>query len=80
MMTITLPRWLVATALMSAGIGMLGLYGPTGSAQQPQPLPFANSVEQRGEILKELREIKELLKEEVSLIRQATQPEDAKTK
>ena len=57
MLTITVPRWFVAAALVAAGIGVLGLCSPSGNAQQPQPLPFANSVEQRGEIIKELREI-----------------------
>ncbi len=79
-MTIILPRWVLVAAFVGATFYVLGLCSPTGTAQQPTPQPFANAVEQRSEMLRELREIKELLKEEVELIRQATQPEDAKLK
>ena len=79
-MTIIVPRWLFVAGLLAAGISVLGLYSPSGSAQQATPLPFANAVEQRTEMIRELQAIKALLKEQNDLIRQATLPEDAKPK
>ena len=51
-------------------IGMLGFYRPTG-AQQPQKLsaPFANSVEQRMDMIGQLKVIQELLREQNELLR-----------
>lgn len=50
---------------------VLGFYSTTGAAPTGAQQPFANSVEQRLEIVTELREIKELLKEQNALLRAA---------
>ncbi len=49
--------------------GMLGLYSQLGAAPQAGQPPFANPVEQRSDMVRELREIKELLKEQNALLR-----------
>jgi hypothetical protein len=58
--------------LVSANVvalGVLGFYSTSGAAPQSGQPPFANSVEQRAETINELREIKELLKEQNALLR-----------
>lgn len=50
-------------------VGMLGLYRTTFAQQRGNPLPFANSVEQRDTMVRELQEIKELLREQNTLLR-----------
>ena len=61
------------TLLITANVvmwGVLGFYETTRAAQPTNPkLPFANSVEQRGEIARELRVISGLLREQNSLLR-----------
>ena len=61
--------------LLAGGIAVvtsvLGFYSTTGAAPTGGQPPFANSVEQRLEIVTELREIKELLKEQNALLRAA---------
>ncbi len=59
-------RW---RALIAANLlvwGGLGIYTTTRAAPQP---PFANSVQQRAEMIRELKEIKVLLKEQNTLLR-----------
>jgi len=60
---------MLITSVVTA-CGMLGLYR-TACAQQQRgnPLPFSNSVEQREEMVRELKEIKELLREQNTLLR-----------
>jgi hypothetical protein len=48
---------------------VLGFYSTLGAAPQAGQPPFANPVEQRAEQVRELREIKELLKEQNELLR-----------
>jgi hypothetical protein len=62
-------RWSLLVTANLAVLGMLGFYSTGGAAPQAGQPPFANSVEQRAEIVVELREIKELLKEQNSLLR-----------
>ena len=62
-------RWSLLAAANAAVLCMLGLYSTGGAAPQAGQPPFANSVEQRAEIVQELREIKELLKEQNTLLR-----------
>lgn len=62
----TIPAAITAVA---AVICVLGFYSLVTAAPAGQP-PFANSVEQRAEMIAELREIKELLKEQNTLLRQ----------
>ena len=49
--------------------GVLGFYQTLGAAPQAGQPPFANPVEQRADMVRELREIKELLKEQNALLR-----------
>jgi hypothetical protein len=49
--------------------GMLGFYRTTGAAPTEPQLPFRNAVEQRQEMIRELQEIKILLKEQNALLR-----------
>jgi hypothetical protein len=64
-------------ALVAAGAvatGVLGLwYGADAAPQGGQP-PFRNAVEQREEMIHELREIKLLLKEQTALLRTLAPP------
>ncbi|MDX1947429.1 MAG: hypothetical protein SFU86_18655 [Pirellulaceae bacterium] len=62
-------RWSLPAAFVGLVVGVLGFYG-SGIAAPQQP-PFASSVEQRSEMIQELREIKELLKEQNALLRAA---------
>jgi hypothetical protein len=60
-----------ALALLLAGgvVGcVLGFYQTT-TASPPVAMPFAISTEQRIEVIQELKEIKELLKEQNALLR-----------
>lgn len=69
MKTSSNSRW---TALVIANVivvGVLGFYSTLGAAPQAGQPPFANPVEQRADQLRELREIKELLKEQNELLR-----------
>ena len=59
--------WLVATNVVV--VGMLGFYSTLGAAPQAGVPPFANPVDQRADQLRELREIKELLKEQNELLK-----------
>ena len=62
-------RW---SALIAANVlfcCVLSFYQTTGAAPTPPRLPFANSVEQRGEMIKQLKEINAQLKEQNALLR-----------
>jgi hypothetical protein len=59
--------WLVVANVGFAGV--LGFYSTLGAAPQAGQPPFANPVEQRADTIRELREIKELLKEQNELLR-----------
>jgi hypothetical protein len=62
-------RWtwlIVANVLLFC---VLGFYWSSDAAPPKAKQPFANSVEQRMEMIKELREIKVLLKEQNALLR-----------
>jgi hypothetical protein len=62
-------RWTLLLAANLAAVGVLGFYSTSGAAPQSGQPPFANSLEQRAEMVQELREIKELLKEQNELLR-----------
>jgi len=49
---------------------MLGFNGGTSAAQSKTPLPFASAVDQRIEMIDQLRAIRELLKEQNELLRE----------
>lgn len=63
-------RWLGLVGVNAIALGVLGFYSTSGAAPSGggQP-PFNNSVEQRDAMVRELREIKELLKEQNALLR-----------
>ena len=59
--------WLVVANVVV--VGVLGFYSTLGAAPPAPQLPFANPVEQRADQIRELREIKELLREQNELLR-----------
>ena len=62
-------RWLWLVTGNCLALSVLGFYSTLGAAPQAGQPPFANPVEQRADQLRELREIKELLKEQNELLR-----------
>ena len=68
-MKINVPVWSVVPFIGGVGLCVLGFYSSSGAAPQGGQPPFANAVEQRNETIRELREIKELLKEQNALLR-----------
>ena len=62
------PRQLVVLAILGV-VGVLGLYRTRPAVSQPPRMPFSNSVEQRSEMIKELRQIRQLLEEQNRLLR-----------
>lgn len=71
-MKFQLPAWSVFTLIAGLGLCVLGFYSSSGAAPQGGQPPFANAVEQRNEMIRELREVKELLKEQTALLRTMT--------
>jgi hypothetical protein len=67
-------RWSILVLLNVLAWGMLGLYQHSIAQSRTPQLPFANSNEQRSEIVQELREIKSLLKETNALLREQSAP------
>jgi len=51
------------------GLLVLGFYSIGGAAPQAGQPPFANPVDQQSDMVRELREIKDLLKEQNALLR-----------
>ena len=78
-MTTSSFRWMALIAANVLAMGVLGFYSIGEAAQKPGQIPFNNSVEQREAQLKELREIKELLKEQNALLRAGAPKLDAPT-
>lgn len=73
----TSNRWLALAAGNAIALSVLGFYSTSGAAPQSGQPPFNNAVEQRDSMVRELREIKELLKEQNSLLRSgAAKPND----
>src|SRR4030095_7964301 len=71
-MTMTSPnstRWMLLVAANALVVGVLVFNSTSGAAPQSGQPPFNNSVEQRESQLRELREIKELLKEQNALLK-----------
>lgn len=62
-------RWLALIISNVVILCVLGFYG-TSQAQPNEPnLPFANAVEQRVEIINQLKQLNEQLKEQNALLR-----------
>jgi hypothetical protein len=69
MRSVCFSRWtwlVIANAVLA---GVLGFYSTLAAQPQGGLPPFANPVEQRNDQIRELREIKELLKEQNELLR-----------
>jgi hypothetical protein len=62
-------RWMMLLAINAVAVGVLGFYSTSGAAPQAGQPPFNNAVEQRESQVRELREIKELLKEQNALLK-----------
>lgn len=62
-------RWTLLIIANALTVAVLGFYSTLGAAPQAGQPPFANPVEQRADSIRELREIKELLKEQNALLR-----------
>ena len=62
--------WLVVGNVVLAGV--LGFYSTLGAAPPAGQPPYANQVEQLADQIRELHEIKELLKEQNGLLRGGT--------
>jgi hypothetical protein len=65
-------RWLVLAACGAAMVGVLEFWGGVQAAPPSGQQPFRNAVEQREDMIQELREIKLLLKEQNALLRTLT--------
>jgi hypothetical protein len=63
--------WIAPLLLL---VGVLGLWGTAVAQPEPTPgagrPPFANAVDQREEMIRELREIRGLIKEQNALLKQ----------
>jgi hypothetical protein len=68
--------WTALLSLNVVALGVLGFYSTGGAAPQNPP-PFANPIDQRSDTVRELREIKELLKEQNALLRGGANKTDA---
>jgi hypothetical protein len=62
-------RWTWLMAANLAALCMLGFYSTVGAAPPAGQPPFANPIDQRFDMIRELQEIKELLKEQNNLLR-----------
>lgn len=69
MTKICTSRWTWLVAGNALVLCVLGFYRTLGAAPQAGQPPFANPVEQRADMVRELREIKELLKEQNALLK-----------
>lgn len=64
------PTWTLTLIAAAALVwGMLGFYRTTGAAPKDVQLPFDNAVAQRQVMIRELQEIKSLLKDQNALLR-----------
>ena len=61
--------WGIAALAGLALVGMLGFYGPPRAVSQPPRMPFSNAVEQRSNMIQELRQIRRLLEEQNRILR-----------
>ena len=62
-------RWTLLVAANVLIVSVLGFYSTLGAAPQAGQPPFANPIDQRADMVRELREIKELLKEQNALLK-----------
>jgi hypothetical protein len=69
MTSVWTSKWTWLVIGNAALLSVLGFYRTLGAAPQAGQPPFANPVEQRSDMVRELREIKELLKEQNALLK-----------
>jgi len=69
MKSVCFSRWTWLVIANAVVVGVLGFYSTLEAQPQGGLPPFANPVEQRADQIRELREIKELLKEQNELLR-----------
>ncbi|MBX7167609.1 MAG: hypothetical protein K1X74_14865 [Pirellulales bacterium] len=62
------PGWKTLVVTHVVSLCMLGFY-QSAAAQKPTPEPFANAVEQRFEMITQLKEINAQLREQNALLR-----------
>ena len=67
-------RWIALITCNIVAWSMLSFFGTTGAAPRQ---PFSNAVEQRQQMIRELTDIKALLKEQNALLRAADEKEDS---
>jgi hypothetical protein len=77
MKSVCCSKWTLLVIANACALGVLGFYSTLGAAPQAGQPPFANPVEQRSDMVRELREIKELLKEQNALLRGGASKTDA---
>ena len=71
-------RWIASLAPCAAILCMLSFYQTRAAAPRKNRQPFANAVEQRMEIIRQLKETNALLKEQNALLRAGKPPVAAK--
>jgi hypothetical protein len=73
--------WVAPICLL---VGVLGLWGTAGAQNEGTPgagkPPFANAIDQREEMIRELREMRALMKEQNSLLKQLVEHAQANAK
>lgn len=69
MLRVSASRWPLMLAAGALCLSVLSFYRPTSAAQREPREPFANAVQQRFEIIDELKAINALLKEQNALLR-----------
>ncbi len=72
MRTVNVFRWGVLITLNSLAWCMLCFHQQSNAAPTQNPPPFANSVEQRIEMVEQLKQVNALLKEQNALLRSGT--------
>jgi|GEM_PF-1984442 hypothetical protein len=65
-------KWTLLVAANVLVWCMLSLYGPIGAAPQGGVQPFANSIDQRNDMIRELKKINTLLVEQNKLLTKLT--------
>jgi len=63
------PGWRTLVASHAVTLTMLGLYETSSAAPRATSEPFANAVEQRFEIINQLKEVNGQLREQLTLLR-----------
>lgn len=70
-------QWIGGMLAAAVLFGVLGLYRADRAVSQSPQLPFSNSVQQRAEMIKELKEIRKLLEEQNKILRKQANPTSA---